>query len=468
MLSENRLWGAIPDGFTKVTDSGGASLVVRQDRLGEIEISICRADPTARTAAATMDAVRFGLSVCETGKPRLFVIIDMADFSARLRALRFFTWPPRPFRELAITEELRRRGLRTVEVYAAGVQRLGGPFYRGCLVTRELRDAMDLWAALRDGSVGPQRLRAILKATADSISHMHREGVYHSDLNLKNILIRKNADCAEGYVIDFDKAKLFLGKLPPLLAKKNLDRLLRSALKLDPERRYLSSAVLDRVFRFLLWPLGRLDSTPKRILIVLHGSIGDVTRALPLAAMLRRAFPRAFLAWSVEPACFPLLQGNSAIDEIILLERQRWWKNAGPFLARVRAGHFDLVLDLQRLFKSGFISWWSGAAQRIGFHRQDCKEFNWVFNNLHIPPYGDGISKLEHYLKFADYLEIERSPLEWHFNLTVEEQASITGHLSKIGGSFAVLFVGTRWQSKQWFPVQISRVRRSITGRLRS
>ena len=189
---------------------------------------------------------------------------------------------------------------------------------------------------------------------------------------------------------------------------------------------------------------------------MLHGSIGDVARALPLAAMLRSAFPRAFLAWSVEPACFPLLQGNSAIDEIILLERQHWWKNAGRFLARVRAGNFDLVLDLQRLFKSGFIGWWSGAAQRIGFHRKDCKEFNWIFNNLHIPPYGDGIPKLEHYLKFADYLGIERLPLEWHFNLTVEEQASITGHLSKIGGSFAVLFVGTRWQSKQWFPVQIS------------
>lgn len=196
---------------------------------------------------------------------------------------------------------------------------------------------------------------------------------------------------------------------------------------------------------------------PRRILIVLHGSIGDVTRALPLAEMLRRGFPRASLAWSVESSCLPLLQGNSAIDEIIHLERRRWWKNVGPFLARVRAGDFDLVLDLQRLFKSGFISWWSGAAQRIGFHREDSKEFNWIFNNLHIPAYGDGIPKLEHYLKFVDYLEIERSPLEWHFNSTVEEQASIAGHLSKIRGPFAALFVGTRWQSKQWFPAQISR-----------
>ena len=90
--------------------------------------------------------------------------------------------------------------------------------------------------------MGPERLRAILKAAAVTISHMHREGVYHSDLYLKIILIRNTPADFEGYIIDFDKAKLFLGALPPPLIKNNLDRLLRSALKLDPERRYLSGA----------------------------------------------------------------------------------------------------------------------------------------------------------------------------------------------------------------------------------
>ena len=193
-----------------------------------------------------------------------------------------------------------------------------------------------------------------------------------------------------------------------------------------------------------------------RILIVLHGSIGDVTRALPLAGMLRKAFPYAFLAWSIEPACFPLLQGNSALDEIILFDRAHWWKSFGPFFARIRAGRFDLVLDLQRLFRSGVISWWTGACQRVGFHRRDSKEFNWIFNNLHIPPFGEEIPKLEHYLKFVDYLGIERSALEWQFNLTAEERAAIDRHLSELSGGFAILFVGTRWESKQWFPAQMS------------
>lgn len=203
---------------------------------------------------------------------------------------------------------------------------------------------------------------------------------------------------------------------------------------------------------------------PKRILIVLHGSIGDVTRALPLAAIVRRGFPQAFLAWSVEPTCLPLLQGNSAIDEIFLFDRRRWWSSAGRFLARVRAGNFDLVLDLQRIFKSGFIGWWSGARRRIGFHRRDAKEFNWLFNNLHIPEYGENIPKLEHYLKFADYLGLERPSLQWEFALGEGEQAAVERYLGKDKRGFAVLFVGTRWQSKQWFPFQMSQCADQIKG----
>ncbi|MGH7855420.1 MAG: lipopolysaccharide kinase InaA family protein [Candidatus Binatia bacterium] len=241
MLSENRAWGAIPNGFKKVTDSSGACLVVREDRIGEIDTSICRDDGDGASdryyGRSALRAMRL-----RDGATVLIRDYRHGGFFRAVTGAWFFTWPPRPFRELAITEELRRRGLRTVEVYAAGVQRVSGPFYRGCLVTRELPDARDLWATLQATSAGQRRFSAILKAAAETVSHMHREGVYHSDLNLKNILIRNNSDRVEGYIIDFDKAKLFLGKLPPVLAKKNLDRLLRSALKLDPERRYLSAA----------------------------------------------------------------------------------------------------------------------------------------------------------------------------------------------------------------------------------
>jgi lipopolysaccharide heptosyltransferase II len=195
---------------------------------------------------------------------------------------------------------------------------------------------------------------------------------------------------------------------------------------------------------------------PQRILIVLHGSIGDVTRALPLAALLRRGYPKAHIAWSVEPASLPLLEGSAAIDEIIVFDRRRPWRAFVPFLAKIRGSQFDLVLDLQRLFKSGVISWLSGAPRRVGFHRRDSKECNWLFNNRHIGEFGEEISKLEHYLKFADFLGVARRPPEWRFALSEGEWAAVAAHLAGVKASFAVLFAGTRWESKRWFPEQIA------------
>jgi lipopolysaccharide heptosyltransferase II len=195
---------------------------------------------------------------------------------------------------------------------------------------------------------------------------------------------------------------------------------------------------------------------PKRILIVLHGSIGDVTRALPLASLLRKGFPEAFLAWSVEPASYPLLQGNPAIDRILLFDRSAWRQSFRRFLAEVRAQGFDLVLDLQRHLKSGIVSWSSGAARRIGFHRADSKEGNWLFNNLSIDRFGDRIPKLQHYLKFAEYLGLPTAPLEWSFSLSADEVRAVELILGRIRPAFAVLFVGARWNSKLWFAEQIA------------
>ncbi len=198
------------------------------------------------------------------------------------------------------------------------------------------------------------------------------------------------------------------------------------------------------------------DFQPRKILIVLHGSIGDVTRALPLAGALRRGFPAARIAWSVEPPCLPLLQGSDAIDEILIFDRPRWRRALFGFLAAVRRGKFDLVLDLQRHLKSGLISRWSGARFRLGFHRADSKELNWLFNNLHIEACGGAISKFEHYGKFAEALGIEGGAPRWDFHLTAAERAAAGAHLAPVGGEFAALFAGARWQSKQWFAAQIA------------
>jgi len=241
------VWGVSPEGFDRIVDRDGNRLVVRQDQREYIDFSLCDSgslEDDRQSGYYGRGAVR----VQGLANGHMAVIRPYFHGGAFSRVTRswFFTWPPRPFRELAITEELRRRGLRTLEVYAACVRRPFGPFYRGWLITRQLSDAEDLWSALKTGFAECLRFECTLRVVAESIAALHREGVYHADLNLKNILVRSEGANVAAYIIDLDKAKVFLGKLPKSLASKNLNRLERSVRKLDPERKFFPAAAWDR------------------------------------------------------------------------------------------------------------------------------------------------------------------------------------------------------------------------------
>jgi lipopolysaccharide heptosyltransferase II len=151
-----------------------------------------------------------------------------------------------------------------------------------------------------------------------------------------------------------------------------------------------------------------------------------------------------------------LVEHYPPIDEVIFFDRRHWWRGIWPFLRTIRGRRFDVVVDLQRHLKSGLISFFSGAPIRIGFNKDDGKEFNWLFNNQFIDAMGNASPKISHYMKFAEILGIPSWPIEWHFKLQPEEEKRTAVLLDKIGEQYAVLFVGTRWQSKQWFPRQIA------------
>lgn len=250
MISGNRVWGNIPPGFVKIVNARGCRLILRGDQEGVLSAgswhdSAMGGDSTGLQGRGPLRRVQL-----PNGEVALLRRYHHGGAFRRLTGGVFFTWPPRPFRELMITEDLRRRGLPTAEVYGACVEPVCGPLYRGWLATRAIPGAQDLWAALQSGLMRDAGEERCLRAVARSVRDLHGQGVYHADLNLKNILLGLDHRNVTAYIIDFDKAKLVLGGLPPRLAKNNLDRLLRSARKLDPERRYLSLARWDQFLDF--------------------------------------------------------------------------------------------------------------------------------------------------------------------------------------------------------------------------
>ena len=193
-----------------------------------------------------------------------------------------------------------------------------------------------------------------------------------------------------------------------------------------------------------------LKSAAPSILIVLMGSLGDVVRGLGIVAHLKAGYPDCRITWLVEPKCADLVSLHPGIDHIIVFRRAWSFKALWDLYRQLRQYHFDITLDLQRHFKSGFFSMLSHSQQRIGFHRKDSKEFNWLFNNVHIEYGNNERSKLDHYFKFTQYLGLD-DPARVNFGISTWDGRKHLPHaLTDLDGAFISIVLGSRWESKNW------------------
>jgi 3-deoxy-D-manno-octulosonic acid kinase len=164
------------------------------------------------------------------GEPRILVRRYLrGGLPARFVRDTYMGFRPRPFRELYVMKSLYESGAQVAEPYGAAVQWLFPGCYRGWLATRFVENATTLWKWLRDHSPAAEERRAVLQEVGRSIRQVRALGVWHSDLNLHNILIVPAA-AKRVVLIDFDRARRARDEdITPELA-----RLRRSARKLDP------------------------------------------------------------------------------------------------------------------------------------------------------------------------------------------------------------------------------------------
>lgn len=127
----------------------------------------------------------------------------------------------RVFQEWHLLADLCRRGLPVPTPVAARVVR-DGVIYRGDLITVCVPAARPLADWLSDQALSA----AIWRTVGATIARFHRAGVYHHDLNARNILL--DADGAIT-LIDFDKSRL---RSPGRWREHNVVRLRRSLDKI--------------------------------------------------------------------------------------------------------------------------------------------------------------------------------------------------------------------------------------------
>ena len=195
----------------------------------------------------------------------------------------------------------------------------------------------------------------------------------------------------------------------------------------------------------------------KNILLIKMSSLGDILHSLPFAAALRQRFPKAKITWLVHPQFAGFLPDPPVIDEVIyfdkvkfnkmgLADKLRYFKEMRALL---HSEHFDLVIDLQGLFKSAVLAAISGCDNRLGYceMREGSKFISRPIVGAHK---GDHV--IERYLDVARYLGAKVDEIHFPLPDLTKESESVAEKLKAQGlnGEYVVMVPGARWETKVW------------------
>jgi heptosyltransferase-1 len=208
--------------------------------------------------------------------------------------------------------------------------------------------------------------------------------------------------------------------------------------------------------------------TPRRILIIKLGSIGDVVHTLPALADLKRAFPDSEIDWLVESKPRAILDGNRRLHEVIEVDTQRWrrkpdldsirelWK----VISKLRARSYDLAFDFQGLWKSAAFGYLSGARQLIGFDRHALKESgSHFFYDTRIAPCPQAVHVIDLYKELLRGVQVEPGPYQFDLAAAAGDESYVEEQLaSRRIEDFLILNPGGGWETKNWAPDNYARL----------
>jgi lipopolysaccharide heptosyltransferase I len=213
-----------------------------------------------------------------------------------------------------------------------------------------------------------------------------------------------------------------------------------------------------------------------RFLIVRLGALGDIVHAIPVAAALRRLFPKATIDWLVSAKHREILDLVPAIDRRLAITDRKGaggGESLSSALREIRRARYDVAIDLQGLIKSAIIARLSGASRVIGFNRRYAREgpARFFYTETHDPG-GEGIyapSETRHVV--AINLGVLRAlgvdPGLPEFPLEDRPSAVAQRMRQESGGRFALLNPGAAWPNKRWPPARLAALASALNERHR-
>ncbi len=189
----------------------------------------------------------------------------------------------------------------------------------------------------------------------------------------------------------------------------------------------------------------------RRILLIKPSSLGDIVHALPTVAALRARYPQAHIAWLVKRRWAEIVERAEGVDQV-------WPVEGGltGWLSRVsalRAAAFDLVVDLQGLFRSAALARLTGCSVRIGF--ANGREGSPFFYTIRVPVPTLDMHAVDRYLLVAAALGATIRPVPpARFRIRPEDNDAVSrllhAHGLAPGDGWIAMNASARWPTKRW------------------
>ena len=196
------------------------------------------------------------------------------------------------------------------------------------------------------------------------------------------------------------------------------------------------------------------------LLILRLRSLGDVVMLTPALDAVHAARPDLRITVAVEPAYAPVLEGNPAVSEILLV------RNFGTAVREIRRRKFPVVFNQHGGPTSAYLSALSGAPVRVCW--DDC-QFSFVYN-VRVPPaehfFGPRtVHTVEHRLTQFYWTGLERAAIP---PARIFPQAAAVARVSQKlaeralqpGEPYAVMHPGAAYFTKRWAAEKFAEIAR--------
>jgi heptosyltransferase-1 len=205
------------------------------------------------------------------------------------------------------------------------------------------------------------------------------------------------------------------------------------------------------------------------VLVIKMSSLGDVIHTLPALTDAAQALPMIRFSWVVEEGIAEVPAWHKQVEEVIPIALRRWRKNPRQayasgewqaFYKRLRARHYDKIIDAQGLIKSACITRLA-KGQRYGLARQSLREplaslaYEQTFQ----------VAKEQHAISRAR--ELFAKALGYAIPLSLPDGGIDKARLPNsypVDGAYLVFLHGTTWENKHWPEAYWQELAKQVVG----